>query len=265
VETPQIQLDADEIIAEPQGGELDSQVEAETTDSASSTEEANAEVQTSDEEPSEDNETDSDDQSDEASDDEDSTDETQTDEPKKRSAQERIRQLASEKRALQEQVKELNQRAYQVPTAEQLMDDGMDEATARVTALEQRQQLAEFNAQVADVSNSISTESLQVMADYPMFDPDSKSFNPELTALADQVYQQAAGIQTDPKTNLIYDVKVLPYQVYESIAKAYSSGASTGQVKAQRSAEKMLAAADTPTSVAPKQPKDDPFLKGFNL
>jgi hypothetical protein len=269
-EVPTITLDANEILADAPESD---QVEAETTLPDSSDGKEKAEADTSGEEPSEGEETEgegdseaesADDATDES--DADDTDQTQPKkgaEARKEQLQTEIRQLVAERNAKREEIARLNTDAYQPATADQLMEQGMDEATARVTALEQRTQLTEFNAKVADVNASLNTEALQVMHDFPMFDPESTEYNKELTELATKEYQRAAGIKTDPKTKLIYDAAVFPYSTYHAIAQAFQAGANTGQVKAQRSAERMMANAETPTNIAPKQPKEDPFLSGL--
>lgn len=258
-EAATIHLDVNDIITTPD----EVAVEAETTTPESSTEEPNAEATTSEEEPTEGKETEAE-ESEEAEEapEESETEETPPDEPKNKSAEGRIRNLVAENRALREEVALKNAEAYKPATAQELVDQGMDEVSAKLEAMEQRQQLSEFNAQVAEVQMALATDANQVLNDFPMFNEKSSEYNPELAKMAETVYKQSAGIQQDPKTGLIYNVSVLPYSVYESIANAYSSGASTGQVKAQRSAEKMLASVDAPTSAAPKD-KKTPF-EGFD-
>lgn len=273
-EIPTITLDVNDIVSSSASD--DPTVEADTTTSDSSTEGTNDEAKTLEEEPSEGTETDGEETDDDSEGDadaestEDSTDETPTDEPKNKSAEGRIRNLVAENRQLREQITQQISEAYKAPSAQEIFDQAqangqeLSPAEARVVALEQRQEITEFNAKVSEVNMALRADTNQVLQAYPMFDENSPQYNPELTQLADAVYKQSSGMQIDPKTGLVYDVKVLPSQVYESIARAHEAGASTAQVKAQRSAEKMLAAADTPTSAAPKQKADKTFLSGFD-
>lgn len=198
-----------------------------------------------------------------------SEDET-PEEPPKRSAEARkqelsqeIRQLASQKRDLAQEVARLNAEVYQPQTVEELVEAGEDPTEARVIALEQRTQMAEYNAFVSDLNSSINAESLQVMADFPVFDSQSESYDPTLAARAAAVWQKAAGMKTDEKTGLVTQANVLPYEIYKAFAETAQSSVKNGQAAGQKAAEKMMAAAETPSLAAPKQAAPDPFLTGF--
>ena len=140
-----------------------------------------------------------------------------------------------------------------------------DPILAEIQALRQENQMAAFNQHVSETNASLNTESLQLMADYPVFDSKSKQYNEHLATQVNALYQRVAGIETDQKTGLITNVQTLPYDFYKSFADIHSAGAQNGQVTGQRAAEKMLAAAETPSSTAPKPPKDDPFLAGLTM
>ncbi len=197
--------------------------------------------------------------------------ETKSDEePKPRTAEARkeslnneIRDLVSKRNVLRDEITQQNAKVYQPQSAQDLIDEGQDPALARVEALEQRQQLAEYNAQVTDLNANLSIESLQVLADMPVFNPEAPEYDKELSDRAATYYQKVAGIQTDPQTGLIIAANVLPYDTYKQFAEIHAQGARNGQVKGQVAAEKMLAASDTPSSAAPKAPKEDNFLKGL--
>lgn len=263
-EAPKITLDVSDIVSSS------AVVEPETTEEASSAPESNEEVQTSEEEPTEGSETDGEDESEAATEDGVSADETQTDEPKPRSAEARIRDLLHQNRELKQTITEVTAKAYQAPTADQLLaaaeerGEDMSIAEARVEALEQRDKVREFTSHIAEVQTTLNTEIHELRRDYPMFDPNSDQYDPRLEQIADNAYATVAGIKQDPNTGLIYDVAATPYQIYETIAQAFSAGSATTQVKAQKSAEKMLASADTPTSAAPTPKKETSFLKGFD-
>jgi hypothetical protein len=263
-EAPKITLDVSDIVSSS------AVVEPETTEEASSAPETNEDVQTSEEEPTEGNETDGEDESEAATEDEVSADETQTDEPKPRSAQARIRDLVTETRELKNTITELTSKTYKAPSADDVLaaaeerGEDMSIAEARVGALEQRDRIRDYTAHVTEVNTTLTSEAREVMREFPIFNPESKDYSPELDRLAEQAYLKVANIQTDPYTGLISDVAATPYQIYETIAQAFSAGSATTQVKAQKSAEKMLASADTPTSAAPTPKKETSFLKGFD-
>lgn len=174
-----------------------------------------------------------------------------------------IRDLVSKRNELRQEVAGVNAKVYQPQTAQELIDEGVDPAMARVEALEQRTQIAEFNAHVTDLNANLNIESLQVMSDFPVFNPDAPEYDKTLSERARSVFERAAAIQTDPQTGLIIQANVLPYDIYKAFAETSTSGAQTGSVKGQKAAEKMLAASESTTSSAPKAPKEDNFLKGL--
>ena len=184
-------------------------------------------------------------------------------EARKEQLQSEIRELVSKRNELRQQITDTNAQVYQPKTAEELVDEGYDPAMARVEALEQRTQMAEFNAYVSDLNASLNTEALRVMSDFPVFDPESPQFDKSLSQRAEAVYRQAAQIQVDPNTGLTVQANALPYDIYKAFAETAQSGSQTGAVQGQRAAEKNLAAADTVSSAAPKAPKEDLFLKGL--
>lgn len=174
-----------------------------------------------------------------------------------------IRDLVSKRNELRAEITDINAKVYTPQSAQELIDQGVDPALARVEALEQRTQMAEFNAHVTDLNANLNIESLQVMNDFPVFNPDAPEYDEALSQRAREVYEQAAQIQTDPKTGLIIQSNANPYNIYKAFAETAGKGVQDGAVKGQIAAEKNLAAADTVSSAAPKQPKEDNFLKGL--
>jgi uncharacterized protein (DUF3084 family) len=184
-------------------------------------------------------------------------------EERKVQLQSEIRSLVSQRNTLRQEVEAKNAEQYRPQTAAEIAELGVEPVLAEVRALQQRTEMAEFNAHVAETNANLNTESLQLMADYPVFDSQSSEYNEGLSQRVNSLYQKVAGITTDPKTGLITNVQTLPYDFYKSFAETHTAGAQNGAVKGQVAAEKMLAAADTPSSSAPKQPKEDPFLAGL--
>jgi hypothetical protein len=256
--------------------------EAEDTAAAeSSTKETKSEAETKVEEPTKGTETEGEesseeadkaDKSDEGTEDaaaeeeaqteDENTEETETDQPKPRSAEARkeelnkeIREKLAERDAIRKEIADLNSQHYQPRSEEQLVEEGMDEAEARATAAEERMKIAEFNSHVANVTTNLEMQSLQVMSEFPEFDPESDQYNPDLTRQAQGLYARVAGLKVDQKTGMVYDAAVFPYDIYKEIALTHRAGAKSGQVQGQKSTEKMLQRAETPTSSAPKAPK----------
>lgn len=193
-------------------------------------------------------------------------DETDKDEkPRaKNEAQNRIRTLANENRQLRQQVEQLNSQVYSPATEQDLVEQGMPETEAKVESLRQQMEVERFNRTVTELNSTLNSEAQEVLRDFPLFDPESPEFKPELAQRANAIYQQSAGIQTDPNTGLVIQANVLPYDFYKSFAEAYEAGATTGKVNGQKATEQMLASVDVPSSTPPKEPKKDSFLSGFD-
>jgi len=212
---------------------------------------------------SESEETDSDDEAEDAVAD-------KTEEPAKRDAESRkndlsteIRDLVSKRNVLRDEIASVNAEVYQPQTADDLIAEGEDPAMARVQALEQRTQMAEYNAAVTDLNANLSQQSLQVMHDFPQFDSSSPAYDEALSKRVSTIYQRVAGIQTDPNTGLTIAATVLPYDIYKEFAEIHASGAQNGKVSGQVAAEKMLANSETPSSAAPKRASVDNFRSGL--
>lgn len=186
-----------------------------------------------------------------------------TAEERKAALSSEIRELVATREGLRSAIAAENAKVYAPQTADELIAGGIDPTTARMEALEQRTQMAEFNAHVADLNANLNAEALQVMHDFPVFDPQSPQYDKTLAERATGVYTQAANQQVDPRTGLIVQSNALPYNIYKAFAEIHAMGSQNGKVSGQQAAEKMLAATEPTSSLAPKTPKEDPFLKGL--
>lgn len=184
-----------------------------------------------------------------------------TAEKRKEDLNREIRELNATRNQLRNDVATENAKYYQAPTAEELIAQGTDPVEARFKALEQRTEVAEYTAHVSDLNANLNQQSLQVLADFPIFDPKSSDYNEAIAAQANTLYKQVSGAQTDENTGLVNNINVMPYQIYKTIADTFQASAESGAVAGQRSAEKMLAAADGPSSAPPKQAKVDPLME----
>lgn len=182
---------------------------------------------------------------------------------RKEQLQTEIRGLVSKRNELRTEVQKLNEQVYRTETKEELVDQGMDEHDAAIEAMKQENEMKDFNARVTDLNANLNIESLQVLADFPVFDPDSSEFDKELADRAKAVYERAAQIKVDPKTGLVVSLNVLPYDIYKAFAETKSGGVASGQVKGQKSTEKMMASAEPRSSAAPKAPREDAFRSGL--
>lgn len=196
------------------------------------------------------------------------------DEPKAPKSVNRFQALANENKALREQIEKTNSQVYQPQSVEDLVAEGESEAMAEVKALRQEREIERFNQQVTEAQTAIGQESQQIITEFPMFNPDSPDFKPEIASQAAELFE--ANLIRDPNTaqvdqngypipgtGQIIGYHASPYQIYKPIADAYSASAQENQIKGQQANERMLAAVDAPTSAAPKESKEDPFLAGL--
>ena len=173
-----------------------------------------------------------------------------------------ISSLVNQRNELRNEVERLNAQAYAPQSTEDIMaDTGQSYTDARITAMEQRQELEAYNNRIADAQLTLSTESERVLRDYPMFDPKSSSYIPEIASAAASLLQQQ--LQYDQNTGQITGSNLSPYQLYKTIADANQNAAVTNQAKGQLAANQQLANAEPQSSAVPKQPKEDPFLAGL--
>lgn len=182
----------------------------------------------------------------------------------KNSAQERIRTLANDNRALRQQVEQLNAQVYQPQTVQELVEAGESEAMAEAKALRQEIEYERFNRQVTELNHSIESESNKVLQDFPVFNPESDQYNKDLAERVGQLYSQTAGIQTDPNTGLAIQANVLPYDFYKTFAETIEQTTQKGEATGQKNAEKQLSAVEQPSSQAPRKPEKSAFEKGLD-
>lgn len=174
-----------------------------------------------------------------------------------------IRDLVAARNALKQSVRAKNNQAYR-PATEQELSDQVNPETgeyyspieAKVLAMEQRQQLEQYNEQVAETQLVIQSEAQRAIRDFPMFDAQSPDYRPDLAAQADQLLSQS--IVVDPNTGQIIGSHVSPYQLYKSFNDTYHASAVQHQIQGQKATEAMLATADV-VGGAPQ--KETPFEK----
>lgn len=171
----------------------------------------------------------------------------------------RFQQLANENRVLKEQIEKLNNQVYQPQTVEELVDEGLSPELAEVRSLKQQLEVQDFNNRVYEANVALSQESERVIKDFPMFDPEHEDFDAEIAA--DAAEQLAANLIHDPNTGAIIGYRTSPYKIYKPIADAHKKALLKGQIKGQKSSDRMQASVDAPMSATPKEPKKDPLLE----
>lgn len=169
-----------------------------------------------------------------------------------------IRDLVSQRNALRDEVVKANSEVYQPATEDELKEQGLSPEMAAIEAMKQEREVERFNNQVADAQLTIESESMRVLNDFPMFNPDNKEYNEELSNEAATLLQ--ANLLFDPNTNQVIGSNVSPYQLYKTLARASGISEVKGQLKGQQSTEKMLANADNASSAAPPKKAVDPVI-----
>lgn len=188
-------------------------------------------------------------------------------EARKEALQTEIRDLVSKRNEIRKEIADDLAKSYRTETVEELEEQGLSPEEAEKEILRQENEMLKFNAHVADLNNTLNIEALQVMQDFPVFDPDSSSYDKDLATRVRGLYERAAQTQIDEKTGLVISSNLPPYEFYKAFAETHqSSGEKSrvqGQIDGQKAADKELAAAEVPSSTAPKTQKQDPFLKGL--
>lgn len=180
-----------------------------------------------------------------------------------------IRDLVSQRNTLRAEVEKANAEVYQPATEDELVgqvnpDTGQEysRVEAKLAAFEQAQELKAYNDQVADNQLTLATEAQKVVQDFPMFNPDSDQYKPELAAKADALLGK--NLILDQNTGQPIGSNVSPYELYQTIAMAAQASAVEGQIQGQKATEKMLASVDSASGAAPPaKTEDDNFLKGL--
>lgn len=149
---------------------------------------------------------------------------------------------------------------------------------ARAQALEQQQETAaqeRYQAEVRQNQITLDGEASQALKDFPIFDPQSADYKPEIATEAAKLIDQ--NLIRDPNTpeldangqptgrGMIIGSNLSPYALLKTIADATKSGADEGQINGQKASEKMLAETDTPGGASHATPKKaDPMLEAFD-
>jgi hypothetical protein len=169
----------------------------------------------------------------------------------------RFYELRQEQKQHRRAVEQAVSQNYQPQPVEQLvqhfLDQGYTQFEAEMKAdsevRNQREQLQETRTQVAELNMRINTEAVQVMHDFPVFDPTSPEYDKDFANKASAMYERAAGVMKDPKTGVIVATNLTPYEFYKNLADLRASGQTQAQLKAQKAAEAQMARVDAQPSM----------------
>ncbi len=179
-----------------------------------------------------------------------------------------IRDLVAQRNALKAEVEMTNAEVYQPATEDELSDVTNPETgqpytklEAKVEALRQSSEMEKYNTQVAEAQLTIGHESNRVLTDFPIFNPESDSYDKELAEEA--ATHLDANLIRDPNTNQVIGTNpgFSPYAYYQILARAAGLSEVKGQLKAQADTETQLANVDANSNVAPPKVKEDPLLE----
>lgn len=181
-----------------------------------------------------------------------------------------IRDYVAAKNALKSAVEEANAKVYQPVTADELLEqenpdtgEYFTKSEAKFEAFKQQQEIREYNERVAEAQMVIEHESQRVINDFPMFDPKSDDYQPEIANEALEILKE--NLIRDEKTGQIIGSNLSPYKFYKTIANSARLMQEKGQINGQKATEKMLASADSVSSVTQStKPKSDLDIDGFD-
>lgn len=205
----------------------------------------------------------------EESTDDESESQSQGEEKLSPKSENRFQKLANTNRELLEEIERLKSQEAQVANEQELLNEVNPETGDYYTPQEvqriafqksreaQQQSIAQQRQalEVQQARQELGGEATKALSDFPMFDADSKDYNPTLAAQADQIL--GANLVTDAQGQIVGS-RISPYQLYKTIADANREGQTRGQASAQRATEKMLANADR-SSDAPTKGSGDPM------
>ena len=169
-----------------------------------------------------------------------------------------IRDLVAQRNALRTDIEKINAEFYQPATVDELVANGMDPLEARVTASEQRQEVADYNNKVAEAQLTIESEAQRVLNEFPIFNPDSKEFSKDLSDEAADLFNDS--LIRDENTGQVIGSTLSPYKLYKALAASNNVSAQNGQLAGQKARDEMLARADTTPDATKKVEKKDPIL-----
>ena len=190
-----------------------------------------------------------------------------------------IRDLVATKNSLKREVERLTGEVYQPASADDLAEEINPDTGEKYTnieakfeAMRQEQEMSKYNERVAEAQLAIGTESMRVLNDFPIFNPENKDeFDEELASEAAALLDanlirddNVPEIGEDGKPTgrgIVIGSNISPYRLYQTLARAAGISATKGQLKGQQAKEEMLANADAPASTAPPKTKKDPVLE----
>lgn len=173
--------------------------------------------------------------------------EQQEQQPASKEERDAIAQQAwRERQRTRQQIAQQIDTEYGPQSAEDLIAEGVDPAQAAIEALRQEFTFNNERTRVAELNAGMRAEAVEIMHDFPVFDPQSPQFDEEFTREVEASYKQASRLQTNENGSLILNADVPLYDHYQRMWNIYNRGTSRGAQTGQEQMLTQMAATENP-------------------
>lgn len=155
------------------------------------------------------------------------------------------RQRIQERQRVKQQVERQVDQTYGPKTEEDLINEGYSEQQAQILALREEMNYKEQRTQIAELNAGLQVETVNVVNDFPVFNPNSEDYDKEFAEMVANQYKVAARLQTD-ENNIVINAEVPLYDFYQQMANIRSQAASKFQQQGQQQYQEMLARTENP-------------------
>lgn len=155
------------------------------------------------------------------------------------------RQRIQERQRTKQQIAQQLDQTYGPKSEDDLIEEGLDPAQAQIEALRQEMQYERQKTHIAELNAGLQSEAVNVTNDFPVFNPNSKDFDPEFAGIVEQQYKQAARLQLDDN-GIVVNADVPLYDFYQQMATIYNRGTERGAQQGQQEYQQMMARTENP-------------------
>jgi hypothetical protein len=159
------------------------------------------------------------------------------------------RELADRNRLLEERLAELQE--FAVPTEQDYIDGGYDPIEAKLNALQAEMSQTKEMSKVKSLNAAVENDMVRIVHEFPQLDPKNPEFKQDLAVTLFNQYDKDAATQY--ADGIVLKTNQLPYDYIKEKMELIGLASKGAKVAAQKSVEKMVSAAETPTGkVTPK-------------
>lgn len=155
------------------------------------------------------------------------------------------RQRIQERQRTRQNVEQQIEQAYGAKTEQELVEEGMTEQQAQIEALRQEMQFERQKSHIAELNAGLQAEAVNVTNDFPVFNPNSKDYDPEFAQIVESQYKAASRLQTDDN-GIVINADVPLYDFYSQMNTIYNRGATKGQAQGQQEYQQMMSRTENP-------------------